>query len=196
MNIPHTPGARRSGLVTATLTSMLVTMLLLHPNSPELSAVNSARPAPPVPVAKVTGIATTGLRADHAKNLVLVLDSHGFPLYFYSRDHDKPSATSCLSQCAVDWPPALAGDGTLQLAGIGSARIGTLRRPDGLLQLTLDGWPLYRYSGDPVPGAGNGNGINGTWYLIGPYGKPAIPLPKITLPPNDPAMGNLEGDDG
>lgn len=195
MNTPRRPAARRSGLAAAALTSMLVTMLLLRPHPAELSVANAARPAPPVPVPKVTGALTTGLRADHAKNVVMVLDSHGFPLYFYSRDRNKPPASACLGQCAVDWPPVLAGDGALRLAGIPVARIGTLRRPDGLLQLTLDGRPLYRYRGDPVPGAGNGNDVNGTWYLIGPDGKPAIPLPKITLPPNDPAMGNLEGDD-
>ncbi|HLJ99170.1 MAG TPA: hypothetical protein VKU39_04590 [Streptosporangiaceae bacterium] len=195
MGIPRRrSGPQWSGLGAAALTSMLVTTLLLRPHATELAVVNAARPTPPAPVAKVTGIATTGLRVDRAQHVVLVLDNHGFPLYFYSRDHDKPSASSCFSQCAVDWPPVLAGHWPL-LTGIPAARIGELRRPDGLLQLTLDGRPLYRYRGDTVPGVSNGNGINATWFLIGPDGRTAIPLPRYTLPPNDPAMGNLEGDE-
>jgi predicted lipoprotein with Yx(FWY)xxD motif len=174
---------------------MLVTSLLLRLHPAQLTITNSVRPAPPIPVAKVTGVRTTALRAEHAKAGTMVVDGQGFLLYVYSRDHSRPSASACFSQCAVDWPPVLAGAAALQLSGISPAQIGILRRPDGLRQLTLDGRPLYRYRGDPVPGVGTGNGINATWYLIGPEGTAAIPPAHVILPPNDPAMGNLEEDD-
>jgi predicted lipoprotein with Yx(FWY)xxD motif len=196
MNMAANSAARRSGLAAALLAGMLLTGLLLRTHHAALAVTSSARPAPPIPVAKVTGIRTAALRADHTKAGIMVADGQGFLLYAYNRDRSKPAASACFSQCAVDWPPVLAAGGTLRLSGISPAQIGILRRADGIRQLTLDGRPLYRYRGDAVPGVGAGNGINATWYLISPGGIPAITPAHITLPPNDPAMGNLEeGDD-
>src|SRR5215469_12379473 len=110
--------ARRAGLAAALLAGMLLTSLLLRPHPAALAITNSVPPAPPIPVAKVTGIRTTALRAVHTKAGTMVADGQGFLLYAYSRDHSKPAASACFSQCAVDWPPVLAGDGTLRLSGI------------------------------------------------------------------------------
>jgi hypothetical protein len=44
--------------------------------------------------------------------------------------------------------------------------VGTVTRADGSRQLTLDGWPLYEYSGDLSAGETNGQGVDGTWYAV------------------------------
>jgi hypothetical protein len=38
------------------------------------------------------------------------------------------------------------------------------------MQLTYDGWPLYRYSGDAKPGEANGQGVGGVWFAMTPEG--------------------------
>ena len=55
--------------------------------------------------------------------------------------------------------------------------VGTINRSDGTIQLTLGGWPVYRFSGDPQPGAtsGQGNG-GGEWAAVTPEGQKAATL--------------------
>jgi hypothetical protein len=38
--------------------------------------------------------------------------------------------------------------------------------PDGRRQLTINGYPIYRYVGDKKPGQALGNGIGGKWHVI------------------------------
>ncbi|MBC8093129.1 MAG: hypothetical protein H7Y15_14560, partial [Pseudonocardia sp.] len=47
-------------------------------------------------------------------------------------------------------------------------------RPDGGVQLTLGGWPVYRYAADPAPGATDGNGVGEKWFAINPEGGKAV----------------------
>jgi hypothetical protein len=50
---------------------------------------------------------------------------------------------------------------------------GKIKRPNGTWQLTLKGWPLYRYAKDTTPGDTLGQGVGGKWYASTPVGKPA-----------------------
>jgi predicted lipoprotein with Yx(FWY)xxD motif len=44
------------------------------------------------------------------------------------------------------------------------------------VQLTLGGWPVYRYSGDARPGSVSGQGVSGGWSAVKPDGDKAAPL--------------------
>ncbi|MEJ2870611.1 hypothetical protein WCD74_22790 [Actinomycetospora sp. OC33-EN08] len=101
-----------------------------------------------------------------------VATSDGYTLYQYTKDSNKPAAATCTGTCAEQWPPVLASDGDPWLKGIDASRVGTVDRPDGTKQLTLNGWPLYRYGQDTGPGETAGNGVGGSWKAVGPDGKP------------------------
>ena len=38
--------------------------------------------------------------------------------------------------------------------------------------MTAEGWPLHRYTGDEAPGDANGQGVDGTWFVLAPDGTP------------------------
>ena len=63
----------------------------------------------------------------------------------------------------------------ISLTGVNRALLGTIKRADGTVQLTLHGWPLYRYAGDSAPGNVNGEGIGGVWFAVRPTGAKALP---------------------
>ena len=115
----------------------------------------------------------------------VVVDGQGFTLYRFDKDSAKPPTSNCADECAQKWPPVLATPGTpLTVEGVEQEAVGTINRPDGTIQLTLNGWPVYRYSGDPQPGATAGQGIEGgEWAAVTPEGAeggcqqliPAVP---------------------
>ncbi|MFD9330784.1 hypothetical protein [Streptomyces sp. NPDC060065] len=48
-----------------------------------------------------------------------------------------------------------------------------VKRTDGTLQVTIGGWPVYRFSKDLEPGDTNGQGVGGTWFGVTPDGQKA-----------------------
>ncbi|MGW2597375.1 SCO0930 family lipoprotein [Streptomyces klenkii] len=101
----------------------------------------------------------------------VVADSTGMTLYRFDKDTAKPPASMCDGDCAKAWPPVPAGDATAA-SGIGAA-VGEVERSDGTKQLTLAGWPVYRYAKDTAPGDTKGQGVGGTWSAFAPDGKKA-----------------------
>ncbi|MFD7507529.1 SCO0930 family lipoprotein [Streptomyces sp. NPDC059850] len=101
-----------------------------------------------------------------------VADSAGLTLYRFDEDTPKPAKSNCNDACATKWPPVPADDATAG-AGIDSKKLGKVKRDDGTEQLTLEGWPVYRYAGDTKAGETKGQGVGGTWNALAPDGKPA-----------------------
>ncbi|MFE9258787.1 SCO0930 family lipoprotein [Streptomyces sp. NPDC006879] len=101
-----------------------------------------------------------------------VTDSRGFTLYRFDNDTPKPPASKCDGICADKWPPVPADDATAS-TGINPELLGAVQRADGSKQLTLAGWPVYRYDQDAKPGEAKGEGVGGTWHALGADGKPA-----------------------
>jgi predicted lipoprotein with Yx(FWY)xxD motif len=91
--------------------------------------------------------------------------SHGYTLYYYAEDKPGSGKSVCTGSCVQTWPalaaPVRAPAG-VRLPG----PLGTITRPSGFRQATLNGYPLYTYSGDKAPGQANGNGIEGAWHVI------------------------------
>ena len=145
----------------------------------------SDQPTAPAAGTSVAATTLTGPNlATRQTPLGLVATSDGFTVYEYTKDTNKPPASNCSGSCATSWPPVLAGD-TPWLKGVSADKVGTVDRPDGTKQLTLNGWPLYRYAKDAQPGDTTGNGVGGTWKALNPEGKPvaaAAPAAGGTAP--------------
>jgi predicted lipoprotein with Yx(FWY)xxD motif len=104
-------------------------------------------------------------------SLGTVLTSDGFTLYRNSKDSAKPSKSSCLGTCTETWPP-IVSDGPIGTNVIDPSMMGSLKRPDGSEQLTINGWPVYRYAKDIAPGTVTGQGVDNVWTAIGIDGGP------------------------
>jgi predicted lipoprotein with Yx(FWY)xxD motif len=97
--------------------------------------------------------------AKKAKVGEVVVDAEGFTLYrFTAEAQGRPV---CTGSCVSTWPPATVKDG----GGL-PAHVATVKRGDGGLQLTYDGHPLYRYSGDQSTTDAKGEGVGGQWYAV------------------------------
>jgi predicted lipoprotein with Yx(FWY)xxD motif len=132
-------------------------------------------PAAADPVAATPQVGTILTANSTAQLGTVVVDGQGYTLYRFDKDSAKPPTSNCAAECAQKWPPVLATPGTpLTVEGVEQEAVGTINRPDGTIQLTLNGWPVYRYSGDPQPGATSGQGIDGgVWAAVTPEGQKA-----------------------
>lgn len=110
--------------------------------------------------------------ADDSELGEVVTDSEGFTLYRFENDTADPPTSNCEGDCLVAWPAVPAEDASAT-AGIDPDLLGEVERSDGSLQLTLNGWPVYRYAEDTAPGDINGHGVGGVWNALAPSGAPA-----------------------
>jgi predicted lipoprotein with Yx(FWY)xxD motif len=100
-----------------------------------------------------------------------LVDQDGATLYMLTKDSSGTS--TCTGTCAATWPPFTVSAGGSAAAGSGvSGTIGTITRPDGTTQVAINGQPLYHYSGDSAAGDTNGQGVDGTWFVVLPAGGP------------------------
>ena len=105
----------------------------------------------------------------------------GKTLYVYVEDLLTKASSACTGDCANDWPPAFVSGKIAAARGI-TGHLGTITRSNGLHQLTIDGRPLYTFSGDRSPGDLRGNGVGNIWWAMTPTGLSAtsFPNPKST----------------
>jgi predicted lipoprotein with Yx(FWY)xxD motif len=98
----------------------------------------------------------------------VLVNGAGKTAYIY--DKDSVGTTKCTDACATVWPP-LAVTGTATYGtGLAASMFSTITRPDGTKQLTVNGAPLYTYSGDTKTGDTTGQGL-GDFYVAGSNGK-------------------------
>ncbi|MBD0839802.1 SCO0930 family lipoprotein [Streptomyces sp. TRM68416] len=160
-------------------------------SSADTGAGAQGAPAAPADSAGELSVATN---AELGKVLT---DSAGLTLYRFDKDTAEPPKSNCDGDCATAWPPVPADDATAG-AGIDKALLGEVIRSDGTKQLTVDGWPAYRYAKDVNAGEAKGQGVGGTWYALAPDGKKAkgakgakeAGLPGLSTR-NDPKLGEI-----
>ena len=117
-----------------------------------------------------------------AKNRILeetiLVNLKGMTLYRLSGE--KQGNLMCATPaCFAVWHPLWIAPGTKPT---GAKHLGTLTRPDGRIQVTYKGGPLYTYLRDKKAGQVNGNGLKGagTWEVVvtSGNGSPApVPMP-------------------
>ena len=99
----------------------------------------------------------------------VVVDAGGRTVYVFDEDVPGSGESACSGACATTWPAVTAGGGAPVADGV-VGELGTIERGDGTLQVTLDGRPLYLFAGDAAAGDVTGQGVDGTWFAVGPDG--------------------------
>jgi predicted lipoprotein with Yx(FWY)xxD motif len=118
------------------------------------------------PVLAQSRQAPIGIRVDGDYGQVLT-DQYGWTLYWY--DQDQVGVSNCTGACLEEWRPLLWDPGLTNdevLAQIDRGPLGFIVRPDGWIQVTWDGYPVYLYEGDAQPGEITGQGTDGDWWVV------------------------------
>jgi predicted lipoprotein with Yx(FWY)xxD motif len=124
---------------------------------------SAAPPEPPAkPVLRLTAQVTP-------KNGTIVVDGGGLTLYRSDQDSAAPPRSNCLDACLAQWKPVLVDDAQLAFDGVEPTAVGTTMRADGEAQVTLGGWPVYRFVGDRKPGDIAGQ-CKGGFFAVTPTG--------------------------
>jgi predicted lipoprotein with Yx(FWY)xxD motif len=114
------------------------------------------------------------VRAMPSENGRILVDGKGHTLYLFEKDEEGESY--CDGACAAVWPPYETDAAPHAGGGLAGSALGTIKRPDGDLQVTYQGHPLYYYAADASTlGKTKGEGLEqfgAEWYLVGPNGKP------------------------
>ena len=141
------------------------------------------------PTTTAAGAAPVVETATNAKLGQLLVDAGGKTLYTLT---NSGTAVACSGQCVQFWPPLLLPAGTTSATGAaGVTGLSTVSASSGT-QVTANGLPLYRFSGDSAAGDANGEGISsfgGIWHVVKASGTSGASTPGTTLAPTTTSMG-------
>jgi predicted lipoprotein with Yx(FWY)xxD motif len=104
----------------------------------------------------------------------VLFDANGQVVYVFENDSKNRSACTS-AECVTAWPPVLTRQEPTAGAGIEDSLLGTIRRADGMLQVTYNGRPLYFYEHEG-PGEVKCHNVDlhgGLWWVVTPRGEPA-----------------------
>ena len=85
----------------------------------------------------------------------------------YSLSVEKHGKFICTHSCPNTWKPLVVPAGVKPK---GPVKLGTVKRPEGKIQVTFKGLPLYTFDGDSAKGQAKGEGFKdvGTWHAVTP----------------------------
>jgi predicted lipoprotein with Yx(FWY)xxD motif len=122
--------------------------------APLALSLGEARPTPPV------------VKVKNATFGNILQSKNRLPLYYWSVEKRAGGKVRCTGACARVWPPLLVRSRSAlprRLPGV-SGVFGVVRRPDGKLQVTHRGLPLYAYHDDP-PNTVLCDNVDG-WFVV------------------------------
>ena len=160
------------------------------------TAVTPASPPPSAPPAGDEGTATVGTGSKkvaktlHLKGRTLLTTTSGRTLYSLSAERRGRFICTEASGCTGIWKPLTIPVGVTPK---GPVKLGTIERPEGTVQVTYRGLPLYSFAGDKQRGQVKGEGLKdvGTWHpatISGSGGSGSNPTPSPS-PPSNPYPG-------
>ena len=142
-----------------------------------------------------TAMSSPGGSAVSAKNLgsagMVLVDSQGMALYA-SDQEAAAGKVLCTGACNSFWQPVTAS-GKPTSSGSVSGKLGTVKRPDGGMQVTYNGKPLYSFTQDQagqVTGDGFKDAFGGQrfqWHVVHPAGTSSTGPTKPTSTPIYPS---------
>jgi predicted lipoprotein with Yx(FWY)xxD motif len=125
-------------LQRSTLTAVAAVALALAVAPAALTLV-STKPAPPAVKVKNRSFGD------------ILQSKNRLPLYFWNVEKRAGGKIRCTGKCARVWPPLVVKSRRAvspTMRGV-KGRFGVVKRPDGRLQVTFRGLPLYAYHDDP-----------------------------------------------
>jgi predicted lipoprotein with Yx(FWY)xxD motif len=150
-------------VIPAVLASLL--LAACGSSSSSSSASSSAAASQPASTpSSSTSVALVKTGSVSSLGTVLV-NAQGMTLYALSGE--KAGKWICTtSGCVKVWHPLTVPAGAKP--GTSVALLGTTKRPNGALQVTYKGMPLYTFAQDTAPGQDKGQGIKdvGTWSAV------------------------------
>ncbi len=96
----------------------------------------------------------------------ILTDSSGFTLYYYTKDA-LPGTSLCTGGCVDNWPLFYVENPVLG-EGLDPEDFGAIVHPEGGMQTTYKGWPLYYWVNDLDPGDTKGEGVGNVWFVAKP----------------------------
>ncbi|HEV8402616.1 MAG TPA: hypothetical protein VGQ31_06235 [Candidatus Limnocylindrales bacterium] len=165
---PARTGARIRAVATIGGVLLLVSACSSAGASTAPSAAAAASSAPSAASSSAGGETYTVAVANGTVGAYLTGED-GKTLYVFTPD--SANTSTCTDTCAQNWPPftVTAADTLTPGAGVTGA-LTTFARPDGTMQVAINGLPLYYYAGDTKAGDTTGQGKNGKWFAASPTG--------------------------
>jgi predicted lipoprotein with Yx(FWY)xxD motif len=143
--------------------AVTASVLLSACGSSSSSSTSSSAPAgQSSPAATAAALVKTA--SDASLGGRVLVNAHGLTLYRLSGE--KTGKFICTSAtCLKNWHPLVA-TASKATGSVGS--LGVVKRPDGTMQVTYKGEPLYTFAADHSPGQANGQGFKdvGTWNAV------------------------------
>jgi predicted lipoprotein with Yx(FWY)xxD motif len=161
-----------------------------QPSQPPAAMPTTAGPSPtaaaPQPTTTIPTAATMPLESKKNPKLgKLLATAGGWTLYTFAKDSAGVSACTS-SPCSDFWPALTVKEPPTAEPDVKGA-LGSTTRPDGSMQVTFNGMPLYTFTQDKAPGDANGDGLNdfgGVWHAVSLGSAPKQ---------NPPAGGGMGG---
>ena len=97
---------------------------------------------------------------------MILTDAEGYTLYYFTRDA-LPDTSFCTGGCVTNWPLFYTPDLAVG-EGLDSDDFSSIEHPDGGMQTTYKGWPLYYFYNDLNPGETNGEAVGNVWFAVKP----------------------------
>jgi predicted lipoprotein with Yx(FWY)xxD motif len=181
-------------LLKLSLPAIAASLLLAACGSSSSSSTTSSAVSTQ-PAAQSTSPSSAAVVKTSSSSLgTILVDSQGMTLYHLSGEHNGKficTSTACLGV----WHPLIAPSSGAPSGEVGS--LGTVKRPEGTMQVTYKGTPLYTFTGDQQSGETRGQGIKdvGTWSVVttSSSGTPATSTSGSPEPEKSSGGGNSSG---
>lgn len=155
------------------LVSAIVLACVALLNAACSSSASPTTSSPPVSPSASASASEVVLGTTHSQLGTFLTADNGRTVYLFEKD--TGSKSTCFGACAAGWPPVTTSGMAPTTSGTANASlVGTTTRPDGTVQVTYAGHPIYFFSADTAPGQTNGEGVDAfgaEWYVVSPAGK-------------------------
>jgi predicted lipoprotein with Yx(FWY)xxD motif len=132
----------------------------------------------------LVAVATTGLAIASGGRATLQLrktslgkilvNGRGRTLYMFVADRRNKDNCVPIPNCLHVWPLVTTTGTPVSKAGVKRSLVGTITLPDGRVQVTYAGHPLYTYIADTKAGQTFGEGVvqsGAKWYVLNGAGR-------------------------